>query len=107
MLWRRGREIWASNARVSTGACQLWRAAVERLSPFLFSTEGASHERIRQVNVSSGVIEIYGGTGERGDGPEPNPLRCRLSRPHGVFVDAAGSLYVGDSEAHRIRVMNA
>ena len=40
------------------------------------------------------------------DGPEPDPLRCSLSRPHGVFVDAAGTLYVGDSEAHRIRIVN-
>ena len=46
------------------------------------------------------------GTGTRGDGPEPDPLRCALSRPHGVFVDAAGRLYVGDSEAHRVRVVD-
>jgi hypothetical protein len=39
-----------------------------------------------------------------GDGPEPDPLRCALSRPHGVLADANGILYVGDSEAHRIRV---
>ena len=45
------------------------------------------------------------GTGQRGDGPEPDPLRCALNRPHGVLVDARGVLYVGDSEAHRIRVM--
>ena len=45
------------------------------------------------------------GTGARGDGPEPDPLRCALSRPHGVFVDSGGRLYVGDSEAHRIRVV--
>ena len=35
------------------------------------------------------------GTGRRGDGPEPDPLRCALSRPHGVLVDADGVLYVG------------
>jgi hypothetical protein len=46
------------------------------------------------------------GTGARGDGPEPDPLRCALARPHGVFVDRAGRLYVGDSEAHRIRVVD-
>jgi hypothetical protein len=28
-----------------------------------------------------------------------------MSRPHGVFVDADGSLFVGDSEAHRVRVI--
>ncbi len=46
------------------------------------------------------------GTGERGDGPEPDPLACKLSRPHGVFAQADGGLLVGDSEAHRIRLLS-
>ena len=52
------------------------------------------------------MITTVLGTGLRGDGPEPDPLRCALSRPHGVLVDADGVLYVADSEAHRIRVVN-
>jgi hypothetical protein len=28
-----------------------------------------------------------------------------MSRPHGVFVDADGAIFVGDSEAHRVRVI--
>jgi DNA-binding beta-propeller fold protein YncE len=60
---------------------------------------------VRRIELETGVITTVLGTGQRGDGPEPDPLRCRLSRPHGVFVDAAGSLYVGDSEAHRIRIV--
>ena len=59
---------------------------------------------IRMVDVERGVISTVLGDGERGDGPEPDPLRCRLARPHGVFVDA-GELYIGDSEAHRARVL--
>jgi sugar lactone lactonase YvrE len=60
---------------------------------------------VRRIEVKSGVITTVLGTGQRGDGPEPEPLRCALSRPHGVLVDAGGVLYVGDSEAHRIRVV--
>ena len=60
---------------------------------------------IRGVELKTGIITTVLGTGQRGDGPESDPLRCRLARPHGVFVDADGSLYVGDSEAHRIRVL--
>ena len=60
---------------------------------------------IRRIELETGIITTVLGTGQRGDGPEPDPLRCALSRPHGVFVDAAGMLYVGDSEAHRIRVV--
>ncbi|MEZ0388422.1 MAG: hypothetical protein ACAI34_15210 [Verrucomicrobium sp.] len=28
-----------------------------------------------------------------------------MARLHGIFVDADGSVYIGDSEAHRVRVM--
>jgi sugar lactone lactonase YvrE len=61
---------------------------------------------VRRIELATGIITTVLGTGQRGDGPEPDPLRCRLSRPHGLLVDAAGNLYVGDSEAHRIRVVN-
>ncbi|MYD72598.1 MAG: hypothetical protein F4W89_17935 [Acidobacteria bacterium] len=60
---------------------------------------------IRRLNVTTGVISTAIGTGERGDGPEPEPRRCRMNRPHGIWTDEAGALYVGDSEAHRIRIL--
>ena len=60
---------------------------------------------IRAVNLKTGIVRTVLGTGSRGDGPEPDPLRCALARPHGVLADAAGRLYVGDSEAQRIRVL--
>lgn len=59
---------------------------------------------VRELQVATGIIRTILGTGERGDGPEPDPRRCRLSRPHAVFV-ADGVLYVADSEANRIRVL--
>src|SRR5258708_25629959 len=59
---------------------------------------------IRSVNLKTGIISTVLGTGVRGDGPEGDPLACKLSRPHGVLF-ANGSLYVSDSEAHRIRVL--
>jgi DNA-binding beta-propeller fold protein YncE len=61
---------------------------------------------IRTIDLGSGVIRTVLGTGQRGDGPEPDPLRCALARPHGVFVDSRGVVYVGDSEAHRIRTLS-
>ncbi|MCH8193536.1 MAG: hypothetical protein IIA65_05920, partial [Planctomycetes bacterium] len=45
------------------------------------------------------------GTGEKGDGPEGDPLRCRMARPHGIYVDRDGSIFVGDTLAHRVRVI--
>jgi sugar lactone lactonase YvrE len=70
----------------------------------LYVADTESHV-IRSIEIKTGIITTVLGTGQRGDGPEPNPLMCKLSRPHGIFVDRAGVLYVGDSEAHRIRVV--
>jgi DNA-binding beta-propeller fold protein YncE len=60
---------------------------------------------IRRIDLRTGITQTVLGTGERGDGPEPDPLQCALARPHGVFVDGDGLIYVGDSEAHRIRTV--
>jgi DNA-binding beta-propeller fold protein YncE len=70
----------------------------------LFVADTENHV-IRAIELKTGIIRTVLGTGQRGDGPEPDPLRCALARPHGVLVDARGRLYVGDSEAHRIRTV--
>jgi sugar lactone lactonase YvrE len=60
---------------------------------------------IRKIDLKSGVISTLIGTGQRGDGPDGDPLQCKTARPHGVFVSKQGVLYVGDSEAHRVRAL--
>jgi DNA-binding beta-propeller fold protein YncE len=69
----------------------------------LYVADTESHV-VRTIALDTGIITTMLGTGRRGDGPEPDPLRCALSRPHAVFVDA-DVLYVADSEAHRIRLV--
>jgi DNA-binding beta-propeller fold protein YncE len=60
---------------------------------------------IRKIDGRSGIISTVAGTGERGDGPDGDPAKCRMARPHGIFVDRTGVLYIADSESHRIRVV--
>jgi streptogramin lyase len=69
---------------------------------YLADTESHS---IRRIDFKSAAIELVAGTGERGDGPDGDPQGCRLSRPHGIFADADGSIFIGDSENHRVRVI--
>jgi DNA-binding beta-propeller fold protein YncE len=70
----------------------------------LYIADTESHT-IRKISLQTGIIETVAGTGERGDGPDGDPLKCKLSRPHGVFATKGGVVYVGDSEAHRVRVI--
>jgi sugar lactone lactonase YvrE len=70
----------------------------------LFVADTENHA-VRRIDLTTGIITTVLGTGVRGDGPESSPLQCKLSRPHGVLADASGTLFVSDSEAHRIRVL--
>jgi streptogramin lyase len=69
---------------------------------FLADTESHS---IRVIDPKTGTIDLVCGTGQKGDGPDGDPKKCQLKRPHGVFVDADGAVFIGDSENHRVRVI--
>jgi streptogramin lyase len=60
---------------------------------------------IRMIDARSGKIELIAGTGKKGDGTSSDPLECEMGRPHGVYADADGGIYIGDSEAHKVRVL--
>ncbi len=69
---------------------------------WLADTESHS---VRRINAKTGNLELIAGTGKLGDGPDGDPLQCNLARLHGIFVDSDDSVYIGDSEAHKIRVL--
>lgn len=74
------------------GAGNVWLADTE------------SHS-VRMINVRTGNLELIAGTGEKGNGGEGDPLACAMNRLHGIFVDTDGAVYIGDSEAHKVRVL--
>lgn len=69
---------------------------------WLADTESHS---VRMIDMRTGMLELIAGTGKKGDGSDGDPLQCEMNRLHGIFVDADGSIFIGDSEAHRIRVL--
>lgn len=69
---------------------------------YLADTESHS---VRMIDMKTGKLELVAGTGEKGDGPDGDPLQCRMARLHGIFVDKDGSVFIGDSEAHRVRLL--
>jgi quinohemoprotein ethanol dehydrogenase len=69
----------------------------------LYVADTESHA-IRRIDLKIGTIRTVLGTGELGDGPDGDPLKFKLNRPHAVLF-ANGVLYVADSEANRILVL--
>lgn len=69
---------------------------------WLADTESHS---VRMVKAATGTLELMAGTGQKGDGKDGDPLKCEMARLHGIYVDADGAVYIGDSEAHKVRVM--
>ncbi|MYG02134.1 MAG: hypothetical protein F4173_07605 [Acidobacteriia bacterium] len=62
------------------------------------------NHRVRRIDAATGVIETIAGTGEDGDsGDSGLASEARLSRPEGVAVDAAGNVFVADTNNGRIR----
>jgi gliding motility-associated-like protein len=64
--------------------------------------------RIRKINLSTGIISTYAGTGTggfSGDGVAAN--LTNLNQPKGICTDLAGNLYIADYGNHRIRKVDA
>ena len=57
---------------------------------------------VRRIDRRTNVLRTLLGTGERGDAGPGSGGPVRLARPHGVSAAADGSVYVGDSENHRV-----
>jgi sugar lactone lactonase YvrE len=61
---------------------------------------------IRFIDARSKMIRTLAGTGQAGgDGDGGPAARGRLNRPHGVAVGSAGEVWIGDTNNHRLRVI--
>jgi DNA-binding beta-propeller fold protein YncE len=58
---------------------------------------------IRRIDRRSGIVTLVAG-GRKGSGGDGGPAtEAGLDRPHGAAVAADGSIYIGDTNNHRIR----
>jgi len=58
---------------------------------------------IRALDPRTGIITRIAGTGQKGDGPDGDPLACALNRPHGILAGPKGVIYIGDTDGNRVR----
>lgn len=64
------------------------------------------NQTIREIDPHSGTIRTVAGIGPQGNGygGDNGPATAaKMARPHGIGVDAAGALYIGDTNNHRVR----
>lgn len=62
------------------------------------------NNRIRRVDALSGLISTVAGNGSQGfSGDGGKVTRASLDEPRGVAIDAAGNIYIADTNNNRIR----
>lgn len=67
-----------------------------------------NNHRVRRVNLSSGTIATFAGTGEAAFGGDNAPASAaKLNQPRDLAFDAAGNLYIADSGNGRVRRVDA
>jgi trimeric autotransporter adhesin len=78
-----------------------WGVSVDSENNLLIADVGGS--AIRKV-TADGMIRTIAGNGSNGFSGDNGPATAaQLSFPHGVAVDAAGNLFIADSNNNRIR----
>ena len=81
--------------------------AVDPQQRFLLICDIGNH-RIRRVEFATGIIDTFGGTGERQPAPDGAPLQgTPLNGPRTMVFDAAGNLYLALREGNAIYRIDA
>ncbi|MCE9534239.1 MAG: hypothetical protein K8T89_24430, partial [Planctomycetes bacterium] len=71
---------------------------------FIVDTE---NQAIRRIDAKSGKISTVAGSGKAGNTGDDGPAtKATMGRPHGVVVGPDGAIYIGDTNSHKIRVVN-
>jgi len=90
----------ATNARIARGAIALDPAQNIYLAD-------PTHNRIRRIDATTGIITTVAGTGAPADSGDNGPATAAgVSQPSGIALDAAGNLYFSSSWS-RVRKVDA
>ena len=89
-------------------------AELKEISGIAFDAAGnmyiadSGNNRIREVSASTGIITTIAGNGTAGFSGDNGPAtQAELNTPQGVFLDAAGNIYIADVENDCVRMISA
>ncbi len=60
---------------------------------------------IRRIDAATGLVTTIAGGRRGGEGDNGPATLAGMDRPHGLDLDAAGNIYIADSNNHRVRVV--
>ena len=90
-----------ANAKLATFNGPKGIAVDDRQQVFVVDTE---NQVIRRIDTEKQQADTVAGSGGRGFGGDSGPARlASMARPHGICVGPDGSLFIGDTENHRVR----
>jgi len=72
---------------------------------FVADTE---NQAIRKIDLASDTVSTIAGMGPQSQGPKGDgglATSAEMNRPHGICVGDNGTVYIGDSENHRVRLI--
>jgi uncharacterized protein (TIGR03437 family) len=88
----------------AVGAARLFKPETVTFDPAgnLYIADTGNH-RVRRVG-RDGVITTFAGSGQLGAGGDGGPATAaEMNEPHAVAIDAAGNVYIADTNNHRVR----
>ena len=91
------------NARIATLNGPKGVAVGPQGNVYVVDTE---NQAIRMIDPRGGTITTIAGQGPKfrgGSGDGGPAVQAELARPHGICVDAAGAIFIGDTLNHRVR----
>jgi trimeric autotransporter adhesin len=97
-----GSEVFSGDGGQATGASLDFPAGLSFDSAGDLYVTDTRHNRIRKISTS-GIINTVAGNGVAGYNGEGPATSAKLNTPSGVALDAAGNLYIADTQNHRIR----
>ena len=100
-----GEQTYSGDGGLATAAGLDTPSGIAVDSAFNLYIGDTNNNLVRMVTHATGIISTLAGTGVFGFTGDGSATGSALAHPHGLSVDSSGTVYVADSDNHRIRII--